>query len=162
MYTGIHFFQADLTPQEYEKIRANATQRLIRYSLICIPLLGLIGYGLYYANKELAGKPDQQVLYQVIGGVGGLAEAILLWYYGSFLWNFSKDFKDKKKKIATGIIQGKRILRQGKFNESCRMLFSGNEFVISRDTYDKIEKGAKIELHLTLATDQVLFIRRVT
>ena len=161
MYTGIQYFEAPLTTQEYEKLSNYAKQKLIRYSCVAVPSILLIGYGLFYFNELYGGKPEKQTIYQIIGGVGGLGEAILVWFYGNFIWNMNRDYRQKKKKIATGIVSGKRILNEGKFNESCLMLFQNNEFVVGKETWAKIEKGAKIELHVTLSGNQVLFIKRI-
>ena len=161
MYTGIQYFEAALTGQEYEKLQRRGKQLLIRNSTLAVPLILLIGYGLIYFNDLYANQPTKATSYQIIGGIGGITEAILIWYYGSFVWNFNKDYNDKKKKIATGIIEGKRIVNSGKLNETFRMLFQKNEFVITKDTYDKIEKGAKIELHVSLKSEKVLFIKRI-
>src|SRR5688572_22276871 len=127
MYTGIQYFQQDLTPKEYEKLKAYAQQKLLRYSVLAVPAILLVGYGLFYFNEQYGGRPEKATTYQIIGGVGGLAEAILIWLYGSFVWNMSKNYKDKKKKVTTGTVSGKRIQNEGKWNESFRMLFQNNE-----------------------------------
>ena len=59
------------------------------------------------------------------------------------------------------MIEGKRIANPGKFNQTFRMLFQKNEFIITQETFNKIEKGAKIELHVALASEKVLFIKRI-
>jgi len=161
MYTGIQYFETALAPQEYEKLKKRGMQLLQRNSALAVPLIALIGYGLFYFNDLYKDRPDKITTYQIIGAVGGLAESILIWYYGNFLWNFNKDYKHKKKKIATGVIEGKRIVNPGKFNQSFRLLFQKNEFVITEDTFNKIEKGAKIELHVAIASERVLFIKRI-
>src|ERR1700733_6390522 len=99
-YSGIQYTLIPLTPQESERMKKRASQELKINSLVIFPSLTAVGFLIVYFNSAFAG---QEVLLEIINGIGGLAGALLAWYYVRFLMSYKKDLKNGKKKSAKGM-----------------------------------------------------------
>ena len=157
-YSGIQYTLTSLTPQELERLKKRAAQELKINLMVVIPSLAFIAVLIFYLNSEYKAK---ETLMEVINGIGGLAGGLLGWYFVRFLLSFRKDVKNGKKKTVSGIVEGKRIINAGKYNEAHRMLFQKNEFDLTPEIYKMVEKGMKIELHVTEHNERVLAIRKM-
>ena len=157
-YSGINFSLIPLSPPELEKMKKRARQELKINTMVVLPALTFVGVIVFYCNTVYKG---QETMLEIINGIGGLAGGLLAWYYVRFLMNFKKDLKNGKKKSATGIVEGKRIVNAGKFNEKYCMLFQKNEFDLSSEIYAMVQKGFKIELQVTEHTERVLAIKKL-
>src|ERR1051325_1390768 len=141
-YSGIQYTSAPLAPQELDRLKKRAAQEMKINLMVVLPALAAVAVIVFYCNAEFKG---QETLLEIINGVGGLAGGLLAWYFVRFLLNYNKDFKSGKKKVASGVVEGKRIVNQGKFNESHRLLFQKNEFDITPEIFRLVEKGMKIK-----------------
>ena len=149
---------SNLTPQETERLIKRAAHQLKINLMVFLPSIAAVGVIVFYLNSEYKGK---ETFLEIVNGSGGLAGGFLLWYLVKFLIVFRKDYRDGKKKVATGIVEGKRIINPGKYNESHRMLFSKTEFELTPEIYKLVQKGMKIELHVTVKNERVLGIRKI-
>jgi hypothetical protein len=157
-YSGIHYQLVNLNPQESERLKKRSAQELKIASMVALPALAAIGVIVFFCNTEYKGKDTLLTLINSIGGLGG---GLLVWYYVRVLLTFRADLKNGKKKVATGMVEGKRIVNKGKFNESHRMLFQKNEFELTPEIYQLINPGMKIELSVTEKNERVLGIKKM-
>src|ERR1051326_891032 len=157
-YSGIQYTPAPLAPQELDRLKKRSAQEMKINLMVVLPALAAVAVIVFYCNSEFKG---QDTLLEIINGVGGLAGGLLAWHFIRFLLTYRADFKNGKKKITTGMVEGKRILNQGKFNESHRMLFNRNEFEITPEIYNLVQKGMKVELHVTEKNERVIAIKKL-
>jgi hypothetical protein len=157
-YSGIQFSSVNLTPQETERLKKRAAQELKINTFVALPSLGAIAVLVVFCNTQYKG---QTTLLEIINGIAGLGGGILAWWYVRFLLGYKKDVKSGKKKVTTGMVEGKRILNPGKFNESHRMLFQKTEFELTPEIYKLINPGMRIELSVTEKNERVLGIKKL-